>query len=102
LTTRQYIKRSLFLGTIGLSVLGWHEIRRQYLLSRSDIVFNEYEMFKSNPTFYHTQHEEVAVGDVNEGKEIAKDDLMYPLRKKLVGKAKGIVLETGIGTAQNF
>lgn len=58
---------------------------------------------KSDPNFYHTLHEQVALGfdtKVHESKE--KQSGIDQIRKSLVAKADGIVLETAIGHNLNI
>ena len=62
LTNKQYKRRFTFLVAFGGSTLLGFELSRQYLLSRSDIFTQEYSILNDNPNFYHTLHEQVALG----------------------------------------
>ena len=35
---------------------------RQYMLNRGDVFVQEYGVLSDNPNFYHTLHEQVALG----------------------------------------
>ena len=60
-------------------------------------------MLKSNPNFYHTLHEQVALGyNDKEQEESEKETGIDELRRKLITPhAHGLVLETCIGTNMN-
>ena len=63
----------------------------------------EYAHLRNDPNFFHTQHEKVArefsIKD-HEAKEKASG--IDELRRKLVSKADGVVLETAIGHNLNI
>ena len=60
------------------------ELQRQYMLNRSDIFMQEYAMLQSNPNYYHTLHEQVALGlDVKAIEEKERSMQITELREKL-------------------
>ncbi len=57
----------------GAVCLGF-EMQRQYMLNRADIFMQEYDILSENPNFYHTLHEQVALGlDVKAIEQKEKD-----------------------------
>ena len=60
-------------------------------------------MFKSNPNYYHSLHEKVAINlDDRQVDEKEKANNIEELRKELISdNATGLVLETCIGTNRN-
>eukprot|EP00351_Strombidinopsis_sp_SopsisLIS2011_P003775 CAMPEP_0116872262 /NCGR_PEP_ID=MMETSP0463-20121206/2977_1 /TAXON_ID=181622 /ORGANISM="Strombidinopsis sp, Strain SopsisLIS2011" /LENGTH=187 /DNA_ID=CAMNT_0004512237 /DNA_START=88 /DNA_END=651 /DNA_ORIENTATION=+ len=64
----------------------------------------EYQMLKSNPNFYHTLHEQIAIGfDEKLTDKDEKESGITDLRKSLISKhAQGIVLETCVGSSRNY
>ena len=63
----------------------------------------EYQMMRTNPNFYHTLHEQVAIGlSEKEQEESEIENGIDKLREELITKnATGLVLETCIGLNMN-
>ena len=59
-------------------------------------------MLRNNPDFYLQLHQQVALGLGGKEQEEKEQELgILKLRRKLLGHAQGIVLETCIGTNPN-
>ena len=103
LTNRQYVRRFSLLTGVTIGSLVVFEVGRQYMLNRSDIFTQEYSLLAENPNFYHTLHEQVALGlDVKAIEAKERSMQITRLRAQLAGKAQGLVLETNIGASLNF
>ena len=61
LTNKQYFRRFLFLGLIGTGGLIGTEIVKNYIHERTYRFKIEQNQLKSNPNFFHTLHEQVAL-----------------------------------------
>ena len=103
LTPKQVFRRSSFVaGSIGLVSL-YYYYQISYIKKKEGIFNLEYQMLKNNPNMYHSLHEEVALGQIEkeqeESEKLSKIDVY---REKLIRpNAKGIILETCIGTNPN-
>lgn len=103
LTNKQYARRFTFISLVAFSGFAGVQIMKGYVADREQRFLKEYAQLKSDPNFYHTLHEQVALGfdaKVHEGKE--RQSGIDSIRKSLVSKADGIVLETAIGHNLNI
>jgi len=76
---------------------------RGYIADREGRFVREYEDLKRNPNFFHTLHEQVAIGLVTKDQEkLEAKTGITDMRKKLIKKAHGLVLETAVGHNLNI
>jgi len=62
LTGRQWAKRSAAVALVGGCGLMSFELQRQYIVNRSLTFDTEYLAIRKDSNFYHTLHEQVAIG----------------------------------------
>ena len=103
LTPKQVFRRTAFVsGCAGLTFFYFY-YQITYVKKKESIFNMEYQMLKNNPNMYHSLHEEVALGhnekEQEESEKLSKIDFY---RENLIRpNAKGIVLETCVGTNSN-
>lgn len=86
-------------GTVGFT----SNTMKGFVDYRINKFIGEYHALKTDPNFYHTLHEQVALGfDLNEQEQREQSAGISDLRKLMVSKAEGVVLETAIGHNLNI
>ena len=103
LTNKQYKRRFIFLGFLAASGYGAILFMHGYSVDRERRFIREYDDLRSNPNFFHTLHEQVAIGFQAKQHEKSERKVgITDMRKKLISKANGLVLETAIGHNLNI